>query len=618
MLCLIAVFVPSFFMKGAARALFAPLALSVGFSMFASYLLSSTLLPVLSVWWAGSGTHSTLKQPQASAFTAITRGLLASRFLLVPAYFAATGFVIWQLAPRLGSEIFPQVDAGQIQLRFRAPSGTPLETAEKIALQILSTIGEEAGKDQVEITMGLIGVHPSNYPVNLIHQWNSGPEEGVLQIQLKKGTPVAVASLREQLRARLQKEMPDVRLSFEPADIVNRIMALGSNTPVEVAVSGKDFSATRAHALRVQEKLRSIAALRDVHIAQTLDYPSLDVSVDRERAGLLGVRMVDATRSLVAATASSRFTVPNYWADAKTGVSYSLQVQVPQAQMKGVDDLLNLPIAATGGRTALLRSFAKVSEGNVVGEYSRYNMARTISVTANIHGSDLGTVAREVDAALRELGTPQGTSVAVRGQILPLRELETGLRVGLLAAVAVVLLLLMANFQSLRLSLIVLGTVPAVLAGVLCALWISRTTLNLQSFMGAIMAVGVSVSNAILLVTFAHRAQASGLAPKEAAIEGACSRLRPILMTSLAMMAGMLPMAFGGTSSEPLGRAVLGGLLFATLATLLVLPSLFALGTSNRADSSSLDPDDPDSVLTEESRRRHSPPLAQASAELSV
>jgi multidrug efflux pump subunit AcrB len=177
---------------------------------------------------------------------------------------------------------------------------------------------------------------------------------------------------------------------------------------------------------------------------------------------------------------------------------------------------------------------------------------------------------------------------------------------------------LLANFQSLRLSLIVLGTVPAVLAGVLCALWVSRTTLNLQSFMGAIMAVGVSVSNAILLVTFAHRAQASGLAPKEAAVEGACSRLRPILMTSLAMMAGMLPMAFGGTSSEPLGRAVLGGLLFATLATLLVLPSLFALGTSNRADSSSLDPDDPDSVLPEESRRRHSPPLAQASAELSV
>jgi multidrug efflux pump subunit AcrB len=444
--------------------------------------------------------------------------------------------------------------------------------------------------------------------VNLIHQWNSGPEEGVLQIQLKEGTPVAVAGLREKLRARLQRDLPDVRLSFEPADIVNRIMSLGSNTPIEVAVSGKDFSATRLQAGKVREKLASLGVLRDVHISQTLDYPSLEVNVDRERAGLLGIRMADATRSLVAATASSRFTVPNYWADAKTGVSYSLQVQVPQAQMKGVEDLLNLPISSTGGRTSLLRNFAKVTEGSVVGEYDRYNMARTISVTANIHGCDLGTAARLVDAALKELGTPPGTSVTVRGQVQPLRELEAGLRSGLVAAVAVILLLLTANFQSLRLSLIVLGTVPAVLAGVVCALWVSKTTLNLQSFMGAIMAVGVSVSNAILLVTFAHRLQASGLGVKEAAVEGTRGRLRPILMTSLAMMAGMLPMAFGGTSSEPLGRAVLGGLLFATIATLFVLPALFTLGASSDAASSSLDPDDPDSALPEESKHRSPSP----------
>jgi multidrug efflux pump subunit AcrB len=314
--------------------------------------------------------------------------------------------------------------------------------------------------------------------------------------------------------------------------------------------------------------------------------------------------MADATRSLVAATASSRFTMPNYWADAKTGVSYSLQVQVPQTQMKGVEDLLNLPVSASSGRAPLLRSFAKITEGSVVGEYDRYNMARTVSVTANIHGSDLGSAARLVEEAIKTLETPKGTSVTVRGQVQPLRELEEGLRAGLLAAVAVILLLLTANFQSLRLALIVLGAVPAVLAGVVCALWVSRTTLNLQSFMGAIMAVGVSVSNAILLVTFTYRLQASGWTAKEAAIEGVRSRLRPILMTSLAMMAGMVPMAFGGTSSEPLGKAVLGGLLFATLATLFVLPSVFVLGTRNRPGSASLDPDDPDASLPEESRRR--------------
>jgi multidrug efflux pump subunit AcrB len=613
MLCLIAVFVPSFFMTGAARALFAPLALSVGLSMFASYLLSSTLLPVLSVWLARERVVTEKRAAGSTPFTALTRGLLASRFLLVPAYFAASVLVVWQFGPRLGSEIFPQVDAGQIQLRFRAPSGTPLEHTEKIAHQILARIAEEAGAEQVAITMGLIGVHPSNYPVNLIHQWNSGPEEGVLQIQLKDGARVAVADLREKLRKRLQAELPAVRLSFEPADIVNRVMSLGSSTPIEVAVSGKDFALTRQHAEKVREKLRDIAVLRDVHISQTLDYPSVDVHVDRERAGLLGVRMADATRSLVAATASSRFTMPNYWADAKTGVSYSLQVQVPQPQMKGVEDLLNLPVSATGGRSPLLRSFAKVSEGSVVGEYDRYNMARTVSVTANIHGSDLGSAARLVDDALKTLASPPGTSVTVRGQVQPLRELETGLRTGLLAAVAVILLLLTANFQSVRLALIVLGTVPAVLAGVVGALWLSRTTLNLQSFMGAIMAVGVSVSNAILLVTFAHRLQAVGLSPKEAAIEGVRSRLRPILMTSLAMMAGMVPMAFGGTSSEPLGKAVLGGLLFATAATLFVLPSVFVLGTRTRASSASLDPDDPEARLPEESRRRGPLPEAPVS-----
>jgi multidrug efflux pump subunit AcrB len=604
MLCLVAVFVPSFFMKGASRALFAPLALAVGLSMFASYLLSSTLLPVLCVWWAqkrkGSAKAASIQTP----FTILTRGLLSGRFFLVPAYFALCGFVVWQFGSRLGAEIFPQVDAGQVQLRFRAPSGTPLEQTEKIALQILSATAEEAGPDNIAITMGLIGVHPSNYPVNLIHQWNSGPEEGVLQVQLKEGAPVAVAGLREKLRQRLHRDLPDVRLSFEPADIVNRVMSLGSGTPIEVAVSGKDFAVTRQHAERVREKLRGISVLRDVHISQTLDYPSVDVHVDRERAGLLGVRMSDATRSLVAATASSRFTMPNYWADAKTGVSYSLQVQVPQAQMKGVEDLLNLPVSASGGRAPLLRSFAKVSEGSVVGEYDRYNMARTVSVTANIHGSDLGSAARLVEEAAKALETPKGTSVTVRGQVQPLRELEEGLRAGLLAAVVVILLLLTANFQSLRLALIVLGAVPAVLAGVVCALWISGTTLNLQSFMGAIMAVGVSVSNAILFVTFANRVQTSGWTAKEAAIDGVRSRLRPILMTSLAMMAGMVPMAFGGTSSEPLGKAVLGGLLFATLATLFVLPSVFVLGSRNRPASASLDPDDPDSALTEESRRR--------------
>jgi multidrug efflux pump subunit AcrB len=614
MLCVLAVFVPAFFMTGAARALFMPLALAVGISMAASYVLSSTLLPVLSVWWASRGEPRVTAEREsllALLVRPFVRLTVAMRFLVVPAYFAAAFLFVSFFGNRLGSEIFPQIDAGQLQLRFRAPTGTRLELTEQIAQRVLAAIAEEAGPDQIAITMGLIGVHASNYPVNLIHQWNSGPEEGLLQVQLKEGTPVRVEKLRETLRARLAKELPEVRLSFEPADIVSRVMSLGSSTPLEIAVSGKDFAATRAHAEKIRTALSNAEStfpeLRDVHIAQTLDYPSVNVQIDRERAGLLGVRMSDATRSLVAATASSRFTVPNYWADTKTGVSYSLQVQVPQGQMKSAEDLLNLPVSAGSGRSALLRNFSQISEGTVVGQYDRYNMARTVSVTANLYGASLGRVAKKVEGAIKQMETPAGVNVAMRGQVQPLRELEAGLKNGLGVAVLVILLLLMANFQSIRLPVVVLSAVPAVLTGVVGALWITRETLNLQSFMGAVMAVGVSVSNAILFVTFAERAQRAGADRKQAALDGLAGRVRPILMTSFAMMAGMVPMAFGGTASGPLGKAVLGGLAVATVSTLFVLPAVYALFARSKAVSASLDPDDADSDLPAHAGRRGDP-----------
>jgi multidrug efflux pump subunit AcrB len=612
MLCVVAVFVPALFMDGAARALFVPLSLSVGLSMFCSYLLSSTLLPVLNVWWAGirkghNPAFLAAGYRRAGAGSRVFSGVVGAstklRVLLVPLYVGACSAVVVLLAPGVASEIFPKVDAGQIQLRFRAEPGTPVEVTEKIARRILDVLAEEAGQDQVRMTMGLVGVHASNYPVNLIHQWNSGPEEGVLQVQLVDGTRVRVADLREKLRARLGRDLPGVRVSFEPADIVSRVMALGTSTPIEVAVSGKDFGATRAHAHRILERMSALKELRDVQISQSLDYPSVNVTVDRERAGLLGVRMVDATRSLVAATASSRFTVPNYWADPKSGVSYSLQVQVPQGQMKGAEDLLNLPVSAGTGKAALLRNFATVSEGTIVGQYDRYNMARTVSVMANIESVALGRAAGLVEKVLADLPPPVGVQVAVRGQIPLLRELETGLKKGLGVAVLVILLLLTANFQSMRLSLVVLVSVPAVLAGVVLCLRCFGITFNLQSFMGTVMAVGVSVSNAILLVSFAARAQKAGASRVDAAIQGATGRVRPILMTSLAMIAGMIPMAVGGTFSEPLARAVIAGLLFSTVSTLVILPAAYALVAGKSPSRASLDPDDPECCLPQEARR---------------
>ncbi|MBL9114458.1 MAG: efflux RND transporter permease subunit [Verrucomicrobiaceae bacterium] len=592
MLCVLAVFVPSFFMQGAAKALFLPLSLAVGFSMISSYLLSSTLVPVLSIWWHGKHSVGQISPiGRIGRIGPIFRATVATRYLLVPAYLAGALFSITLFLPRIGTEIFPQVDAGQLQLRLRAPTATRLETTEQITQRVLSIIGEEA---PVAISMGLIGVHAPNYPVNLIHQWNSGPEEAVLQIQLKENSGVAVGTLREKLRQRFSQEFPDVLFSFEPADIVSRVMALGSPTPIEVAVSGKDFTASRAHAETLKSKLAALSDLRDVQFGQTLDYPSVDVQIDRERAGLLGVNMADATRSLVAATASSRFTVPNYWADTKTGVSYSLQVQVPQTLMKSVEDLRNLPISTASNTPPVpLRNIAKVTEGNVIGQYDRYNMARTVSITANLHDKPLGTVARQVEKVLADNPAPAGVNVVLRGQVPPMMELQDGLRTGLLIAIVTILLLLVANFQNVRLALIVLTTTPAALLGVLLALVLTGTTLNLQSFMGAIMSVGVAVANAILLVTFAHRAQLNGLNKKEAALESASTRIRPILMTSIAMIAGMVPMAMAKSQTSPLAIAVIGGLTLATVATILVLPSVYALLASKTAKNASLEPTDP-------------------------
>ncbi|MHB1078279.1 MAG: efflux RND transporter permease subunit [Prosthecobacter sp.] len=591
MLCVLAVFVPSFFMTGAAKALFLPLSLAVGFSMIASYLLSSTLVPILNIWWHSAPRAEAKTKPAGeSALRWIFLPSLTTRHILVPAYLGGVIFAISILLPFIGTEIFPQIDAGQLQLRLRAPTATRLETTEQIALRTLAIIGEETGPDNVSISMGLVGVHAPNYPVNLIYQWNSGPEEAILQIQLKDGSGVAISPLREKLRARLAAEFPQVQFSFEPADIVSRVMALGSPTPIEVAVSGKDFAASRAHAALLKTKLAELKDLRDVQFSQTLDYPSVDVQIDRERAGLLGVKMSDATRSLVAATASSRFTVPNFWADTKTGVSYSMQVQVPQTLMKGLEDLRNLPVTAQNRPPVPLRNIAKISEGSVIGQYDRYNMARTVSITANLHNQPLGVIAKQVEKVIAANPAPAGVSVTLRGQVPPLKELQSGLQTGLLIAIVTIFLLLVANFQSVRLAFMVLTTIPAALLGVVLALMLTGTTLNLQSFMGAIMSVGVAVANAILLVTFAHRAQLTGLSKRDAALESATTRLRPILMTTLAMIAGMIPMALARSQTSPLAIATIGGLALATVATLLVLPAVYALLASKTAKTASLEP----------------------------
>ena len=604
MLCVLAVFVPAFFMTGTAKAMFLPLALAVGFSMLASYLLASTLVPILVVW-LGRRSKQAVKQETPSGpferfrerYGRLIRSVVAAPGRAVSVYLALTVLIVVLLGPRLGNEIFPQIDAAQLQLRVRAPAGTRVEATEKIALKVLDLIKNEAGgASQVDVTLGLVGVHPPNYPINLIYQWSGGSDEAVLQVQLNPKSGLHMEPFKERLRARFAADLPDVSVSFEPSDIVSRVMSMGSSTPIEVAVTGPSLADDRAFAERVKSVLQRTPQLRDVQFGQTLDYPTVDVNVDRERAGLMGVSMADVSRSLVTATSSSRYVVPNYWADANTGVSYQVQVQLPQALMNSSEEVRNISVTTRGGQSQLLRNVGRISDGSATGEYARYNGQRTVSVTANLFNTDLGSAAAAVNEAVSGLGKPPGrVTVALRGQTQPLNQMLSGLRNGLGVAILAIFLMLTANFQSLRLALAVMSVLPAALAGVVLALWMTGTTLNIQSFMGAIMAVGVAVSNAILLVTFAERERSRNDAVA-ASVEGGRSRLRPILMTSLAMIAGMLPMALGlgksGEESAPLGRAVVGGLALATVATLLVLPAIFALLSRHARHTVSLLPDD--------------------------
>ncbi len=607
MLCILAVFIPSFFMQGAAQALFVPLSLSVGFAMVASYLLSSTFVPVLSVWLLkhhrprGSNYRSSFDRMRDAYGSGL--GLIVRlRWLVVPAYLAVTAVVILGVGRELGMEIFPRVDAGRFQLRIKAPAGTRIEKSEKIAITALEAVRKEVGPEGVEVSVGYVGLVPSTYPINAIYQWTAGPEEVILRVALRESAGVDVEALKARLRVTLSGEMPGVQFSFEPADIVSDVMSFGSPTPVEVAVSGPAYAEVRAHAAKLKDELLKIPSLRDLQYGQALDYPTVSVEIDRERAGLSGVTADEVSRSLVAATSSSRYVVPNFWPDPKTGIGYQVQVEVPVAVMNSVKQVETIPVQRPGGPSLLLRDVARVTRGTMAGEYDRYNMKRSISLTANIAGEDLGRVASRIAETLERMGPPpKGVNVDVRGQIAPMREMLTGLSIGLAMSIVVILLLLTANFQSVRLALVAVSTSPAVVSGVVLALWLTETTINIESFMGAIMAIGVAVANAILLVTFAEkRRREEGAVPSAAAVYGAKGRLRPILMTSCAMTAGMIPMAVGwgegGGQTTPLGRAVIGGLVAATIATLLILPAIFALvqGWAGRS-SSSVDPDDPES-----------------------
>ena len=453
------------------------------------------------------------------------------------------------------------------------------------------------------VSLSYVGAVPPNYPINSIYLWTSGQHEAVIRVALKADAGIRVDEFEERLRKLLADKFPGCQFSFEGADVVTQIMNFGAPTPVEINVSGPDLAADRAFAEKLRAETAKIRALRDLQYDEPLDYPSIDVNVDRERAGQLGVTTAGVGKSFLAATSSSRFVTPNYWADPKSGVGYQVQVQIPQSEMTSIQDVEHIPVTQGSSSHPLMGDVAQVGYGTAVGEYHRLNGQRMVTLTANVSGEDLGRVSNGLDQAIKRAGPPpRGVKVTVRGQIAPMKQTLTNLGIGLLVAVLVIYLLLAANFESLRLAFVVLSTVPAVICGVLVMLFLTRTSLNIQSFMGAIMAIGVAVANAILLVTFAEEFRRAGNPAIASAVHGTRTRMRPILMTSFAMIAGMVPMALGmgegGQQTAPLGRAVIGGLLFATGATLLLLPLVFSIVQEKAGiQSPSLDPEDPASTF---------------------
>jgi multidrug efflux pump subunit AcrB len=600
LLSILAVFVPALFMNGVPKAMFLPLSLSVGFAMIASYLLSQTFVPVVSNWLLRaqiggdqpSGAFERMKERYVRGGRRVGRNYagIATFFVL-----GAIGLVV-VLFHFTGTQLFPDTDSGQAQVRLRLPVGTRLERTEDATRTLLALTDSLVGKGNVEITSAFIGTQPSSYPVNYIHLWTSGPNESVTKIKLKTGV-IPIAEFREKLRSAVARAMPFAKLSFEPGDIVEQVLNLGSNNAVEIAIGNRNLDQGKKTAQQLLEKLSAIPELRDLQIATPLDYPAIKIDVDRIRSGQLGISGEQIARSTVAATSSSRFTAPSYWLDRTTGTAYQVQVQYPNYRMNSTAQLEAVPISSgLNGSTHYLGEVATWKAATVPGEYDRLNQQRYITITANIQQQDRGATYEKVRQAIADMGKlPGGARILLRGQFDLLQQTLFNLQFGLIVAVVVIFLTMAIFFQSFRVAVATLSVIPAVVAGALFMLFLTGNTLNIQSYMGTIMAVGVAIANAVLFVTNGEQLRKAGAANIH--LEAAANRLRPILMTSTAMIAGMIPMAIGifkgSDQTAPLGIAVIGGLLFSAPSVIFFLPHIYQwLAGRKPYKSVSLYPDD--------------------------
>lgn len=609
LLSILSVFVPALMMSGVPRSMFLPLSMAVGFAMIASFLLSQTLVPVLSGWMMSQ--HFTPHSSQGMERLKIklahnversgkNAGILVL-FTLVLLLLLA--FVAYRQA---GTEIFPRVDAGQLQLRLRMPAGTRIERTETATKKLLDIVNKTAGSDNVAITSAFVGLQPPSYAINPIFLFTSGPQEAVIKVNLVKGTPISIESLKEKLRHTVADSIPDAQISFEPADLVDQVMSLGANNPVEIVIQGKNLAQSKQLSGKLLQHLKDISYLRDLQVAQVLDYPTMQINYDRVRLGQMGLSVDQAGKSVVEGTSSSRYITPVYWLDNSSGNAYQVQVEYPQLMMNNPEQVNQIPVGKPAGNPVYLRDVAEWKSTTSVGEYDRINQQRYITITGNTYHKDLGMAVKDINGAIKQLGElPQGVKVYLRGQSQVLDQTTRDLSTGLLLAVVVIAILLTGYFQSFRLTMTVLSALPGVLAGSMLLLWLTGNTLNIQSFMGCIMAVGVSVANSILLVINAEEIRNKASFKGNIGALAVQNRFRPILMTSLAMIAGMIPMSLGlgesGRQTAPLGIAVIGGLLFSTIISLWLVPMVYNLLNHNKPSSGlSLDPTDQTSPYYEE------------------
>jgi multidrug efflux pump subunit AcrB len=606
-LCICIVFVPVVFLTGAARYLFTPLAVAVVLAMMASYLLSRTLVPTMVRYllaaeverYSGEegaieergrgffgGIHAAFQrrfEALRSGYRRLLEASLAHRALVGAGFFLVCAACL-ALVPFLGEDFFPQVDAGQIRLHVRAPAGLRVEETERYFAQVESAIREVIPPAELSDMLDNIGLPYSGFNIAMSDSATIGQFDGEILVSLRPGEHASTWDYIRKLRIGLNRRFPNLTFFFQPADIVGQILNFGLPAPIDVQVIGPLANAPRNYALarQIEARLARIPGAVDVHTHQVVDVPELRFDVDRTRARELGLSQQDVANSMLISLSSSNQIAPNYWIDPRNSVDYPISVMTPQFRVDSISELLRTPIHATAAPAQLLANVGSLRRDTTASVVNHYDVQPLYDVYANVQDRDLGAVASEVDAVIRDFTPklPKGSFIETRGQVATMRSSFTGLGIGLLFAILLVYFVMVVNFQSWLDPFIILMALPGALAGIVLMLFVTQTTLSVPSLMGAIMSIGVATANSILLVNFANDLRETGADALTAALDAGFTRLRPVMMTALAMIVGMLPMALGlgegGEQNAPLGRAVIGGLLLATVATLFFVPVMYS------------------------------------------